>query len=331
MVSSNSWQSPSGFYTRLTRNPDGSFMERDRHGMKAFFSAPDLFGIARMAQITDRNNNSMILSYNSGGQLTNVTDTLGRSIAYLYNTNGRLAQVVDFIGRTITFGYDAVGDLVSVTGPVVTGTPNSDDFPAGKTTLYTYNANHQLLTATAPNDEVAVGGPARLAAQYDPVSGRLTSLRLGGTNATGIPAGGTLTYGYANLAQALPGDVTTAVFQNTATNRNGNVTRYQFNQLGNVLSMVQFTRGVRAGDPPGYTNSYAYNADGETIQHVYPELNSDQFTYDSANPDRFQQGNILQRCACLARVAGISPASSPAARTKRTSTSQPPARTPVET
>jgi YD repeat-containing protein len=293
MLSSNSWQSPSGFYTRLTRNGDGSFVERDRHGMQTFFSAPDSFGVARMTQITDRNNNTMAFSYDSGGQLTNVTDTLGRFISYHYNTNGRLAQVEDFIGRSLIFGYDTNGDLTSVTSPAVIGTPNGNDFPSGKTTLYSYNPNHQLLTVTAAN-EAGVGFPARLGAQYDPASGRLASLRLGGTNATGIPAGGTLTYGYLNLAQGAPGDVTTPVFQTTVTNRDGNVTQYQFNEMGNVLSVVQFTRGLRSTDPATYTNTFAFNADGETILHTYPALNSDQFTFDSSNPDRLQQGNLLQ-------------------------------------
>ena len=58
--------------------------------------------------------------------------------------------------------------------------------------------NHNLLTVTAPN-EVAVSGAARLVATYDtnPAStnaDRLISLRLGGTNSTGIDAGGTIYY-----------------------------------------------------------------------------------------------------------------------------------------
>jgi YD repeat-containing protein len=293
LLANGSYQSPSGFYTKLTRNSNGSFVERDRHGTQTFYSAPDSFGVARLEQITDRNNNSMTFFTNSMGQLTNVVDTLGRSIAYYYQSNGRLEQVIDYTGRTLTFTYDASGDLTSVTGPPVTGTPNTNNFPNGKTTLYSYNTTHQLLTATAPN-EAAIGGPARLAAQYESAGGRLASLRLGGTNATGVAAGGTLDYGYTDLAQALPGDVTTAVFQTVVTNRNGNVTQYRFNQLGNVLNMVQFTRGVRAGDPPSYTTSFAYNADGETIARTNPALDSAQFTFDSTNPDRFQQGNLLQ-------------------------------------
>jgi RHS repeat-associated protein len=292
LQTNGTWQSPSGFYTQLTQNTNGVFVERDRHGTRTLFQPPDSFGVARMMQIIDRNSNTMTFSYNSG-QLTNVTDTLGRSISYQYNANGELTNVTDFTGRTVKFSYGPNGDLIEVTGPAVTGTPNGNDFPSGKSTLYTYSATHQLLTVTAPN-EAAVAGPSRLVAQYDPLSARLTSLRLGGTNSTGIPAGGSITYAYNTLAVAPPGDVTTAVFQTLATNRNGNVTRYQFNQLGSVLNMAQFTHFVRGGDPAGYTNTFTYNADGETTTHTYPNLNFIQFTFDSSNLSRYAQGNLLQ-------------------------------------
>src|SRR5207249_3020551 len=84
------------------------------------------------------------------------------------------------------------------------------------------------------------------------------------------------------------------VFQSSVTNRNGNIAEYRFNQLGNIVRTIQFTRGLRAGEPPGYTNASAFNKDGEMIAHTNAELDSTQYTFDSANPDRFQQGNLLQ-------------------------------------
>lgn len=76
------YEPPSGFYTSLTTNQDGYFVERDRHGIVTSYLAPDYAGVARLHQITDRNNNSMLFQYNPAGQLTNVLDTLNRSIAY---------------------------------------------------------------------------------------------------------------------------------------------------------------------------------------------------------------------------------------------------------
>src|ERR1035441_9694865 len=297
--------SPAGFFTQLKRNLDGTFTERDRHGNTNAYFPPNTLGIAQLSSISDRNANQMTFQYNAASQLTNVVDTLGRSIAYGYDASGRLTTVTDFAGRTVRFSYDSMGDLASVTSPAVTGTPNGNDFPSGKTTLYTYSSgfadprfNHNLLTVTAPN-EAAVSGPPRLIAQYDtnPLStnaDRLVSLTLGGTNGSGVGAGGTLSFGYTSLGVVGTLDYTTAQFQNIVTNRHGNVTQYRFNQLGNVVSEVQYTRGVRPGDPAAYTNVFAYNADGLMIAQTNPALSSVQYVYDSANPNRLAQGNLLQ-------------------------------------
>jgi YD repeat-containing protein len=305
VLAGGTYQSPRGFYTRLTRNPDGTFDERDRHGTVHSYLATNMLGIAQLARVRDRNSNQMTFGYNALSQLTNVVDTLGRSISYSYDANGRLTQVMDFAGRTLQFGYDANGDLVSVTSPAVIGTPNGNDFPLGKITRYTYSSgsgdsrlNHNLLTVTAPN-EVAVSGPPRLVAQYDtnPAStnaDRVLSLTLGGTNASGIGAGGTLNFSYVPLGSAPSNDLSTAVSQTTVTNRNGNVTKCLFNATLSVVQLVRFTKGLRPGEPPGYTNIFAYNRDGEMTTRTNAEMDTVEYTFDSANPDRFQQGNLLQ-------------------------------------
>src|SRR6185503_3733030 len=93
------FESPSGFYTRLTRHPDGTFEERDRHGMTNFYSATNNSGVARLARISDRNANQMTFQYDSDARLTTVTDTLSRPITYTYDAAGRLTNVMDFAGR----------------------------------------------------------------------------------------------------------------------------------------------------------------------------------------------------------------------------------------
>jgi len=118
----------------------------------------------KMAQIVDRNGNSMTLGYDGSGRLAQIVDDLGRTNHIGYNAAGLLASVTDFSGRTVTYQYYAggeaggsPGDLKSVTSPPVTGTPNGNDFPVGKTMTYTYssgypissdNENHLLLAVT---------------------------------------------------------------------------------------------------------------------------------------------------------------------------------------
>jgi RHS repeat-associated protein len=247
----------------------------------------------------------MQFAYNSQGQLSRVLDTLGRAYLYHYDAvTGRLIEVDDFTGRFVKYSYDFHGDLLAVTSPAVTGTPNGNDFPNGKTWQYTYSSefaddrlNHNLLTITAPN-EVAADGLPRVIAQYQnntnsPNLDRLTQLTVEGVNGSGIPAGGTISYQYQNLGSAGSNDFNMAVFQNTVTDRNGNQSQYQFNQLGNIVQLREFSRGLRAGEPAYFQTQHTYNSDGEVLSTVKPLSNSVSFTYDSGNPDRFQQGNLL--------------------------------------
>jgi YD repeat-containing protein len=303
-VDGTNYQSPRGFYTKLIRQLGGSFVERDRHGTKVLYAAPNERGIAVMTEVRDRHTNAMHFEYNSAAQLVRVRDTFGRAIDYRYSLAGRLSEVEDFTGRIVAYQYDSLGNLISVTSPAVTGTPNGNDFPAGKTTRYQYSSgfaderlNHNLVSITAPN-EAAVSGPARVRAEYETNAtadlDRLVRLHLGGTNASAVPAGGTLAYAYQNLGAAASNDFLTAVFETAVTDRNGNLAEYQFNQLGNAVRVREFSnRNVRASDPAFFETRYEYNGEGEMTRLVRPEGNSIEFSYDLASSDRFQQGNLL--------------------------------------
>jgi RHS repeat-associated protein len=290
-----SYTSPSGFYTTLTLHSDGSYLERFSDGSSAAYRAPDSSGIAPMTTMTDRDGDTMRFTYNYQDELTFAYDTLGRPYQYSYNATGLLTSVLDYDGRTTQFGYDASDNLISVTTPSVTGTPTGNNFAGGLTTRYTYNANHELLTVTAP-DEVMDSGPPRLSFTYD-TSGRVSSLTEGGTNASGVMAGGTINYTYQTLGTPTgPNDTTTTVAQTTATDRNGNVTVYQYNQYNNTVMVDQeANRGVDPGIPSstGYTTRYTFDSNYRLLQETNPEGNSISYTYDSSNPSRFQQGDIL--------------------------------------
>jgi RHS repeat-associated protein len=290
-----SFVAPPEFYTQLTHNPppDNTYILQYRdHATKEFDST------GKLLKITDRNGNSLTFIYNPQGQLVKIRDTLDtpahlRDINYSYDGNGRLTQIIDFIGRKITYAYDSSGNLVSVTTPAVTGTPNGNDFPAGKTTAYTYDANHRLLTITRPN-ETSSSGPPVLQNSYDS-NGRVISQIYGGTNASGSLAGGTYTYTYTPLNQGVNSDdPNLAVMTTQQVDRNGNKTQYDFNRLGYPVARREYTRGLRPIDPQVYVTTMRYNADGRLAQTTLPAGNSIQYTYDEGNWDRFQQGNMLQ-------------------------------------
>jgi len=299
-----SFRAPKGYYTSLTRNGDGSYVERDHRGVTARYAPADSRSVACLTNVTDRDGNSMRLEYDTQGHLTRVVDTLNRGIIYSYDGRGRLAFVQDFLFRRITFGYDSVGNLVSVTSPAVTGTPNGNDFPSGKTTRYTYSAgyaddrlNHNLLTITAPN-EVASNGPPRVVIRYlndtnSPFVDRVVSRTVGGVNASGVTAGGTIRYSYHTLATNGLGDQPVA--ETDVLDRNGNRALYQFNQLGSIVSIKEYNnRSLRPGAPEFYETRYEYNnAEGELTRVFHPEANSVEFIYDETNAVRTLQGRLL--------------------------------------
>jgi RHS repeat-associated protein len=311
----STFESPVGFYTQLRRNSDGTFIERDKNGTKVFYSAPDDQKICRMTELRDRNGNRMRFIYNEAKQLIEVIETLGRSIRYRYNDRGHLIEVEDFFGRKIKFQYNderntartGPGDLIAVTSPEVTGTPNGNNFPDGKTTRYRYNSdfadqklNHNMVEIIAPN-EVAASGRPRVSVEYDnspasPNIDRVLNQSIGGTNASGVAAGGTISYEYQSLGTAQPGAFTTPVFQTRVRDRNGNLTEYQFNQLANIVRVREFTnRNIRRGDPDFFETRYEYNKDGEMTRMILPEGNSVESSYDELNPSRFLQGNLLSQ------------------------------------
>jgi RHS repeat-associated protein len=243
------------------------------------------------------------------GPLAQVIDTLGRSINFQYDSNGHLSAIVDFTGRAVLFNVDSQGNLASVTSPTVTGTPNGNDFPYGKPTSYTYSSgfsdprrNHQLLTIQAPNEVAAFSAVNRYTVNYDPtptnpVYARVTSLQLTGTNASGVPAGGTIQYTY----PPLPMDHNPAAVSETdVIERNGSAalqqpdTQYQFDAQGDIVRTRKLTTyDPRNNQPAYFQTDNTYNSDYELLTSTLPLSNTIVNQYDSTNTDRYQQGNLL--------------------------------------
>ena len=299
-----SYRSPRYFYTKLIELDDGSFLERDPRGNRVDYEFPDGAGVARMVALGDRHGNTMRFEHDRLGRLALVLDTLGRPITYHYNADSRLIRVRDFAGRQVRFVYDQKGDLVESTSPAVTGTPNGNDFPDGKTTRYVYRDvdhpifGHDLTQLYLPND-VAEGGDPRIEIRY--ADDYVFSVTIGGINSSGVPAGGMLRFsdrslfGFNPFDPDLKIDLNEVVAETDVTDRNGNFTTYGFNKLKNIVSRKEFTnREVRPGDPESYETRFEYNQDGKMVEIIYPEGNSIEYLFDEINPDRFQQGNLLQ-------------------------------------
>ena len=296
-----------GNYTYLRQELDGSFFFRDRDGTVQRFHAFD--GTNRqgtLESVEDGTGNKTSFLYDSQGLLTTVVDTLGRSLTYAYNPQGRIASITDFSGRSVVYSYDVNGNLTSVRSPIVTGTPNGNDFPSGKTTTYTYSSgfaderlNHNLLSIIPPEEEGSGLPAVQNGYGTDPLTpeafDRVGTQTIGGTNSSGVAAGGSLTYAYQFLNPgAATNDPTISRRKATVIDRNGNQREYLHNFMGNLLSLTHFTnRNLRPAEPD-YTTQLSYNVDGEILQILYPAGNKALFTYQPPGVDRFQDGNLLE-------------------------------------
>lgn len=300
------YSTPLGSYTRLTKNNDGSFTLRDRHGNKKLYTKNGF-----LVNLEDRHGNIMTFTRDATGKLLEVADTLGRKITYSYNTDGRLTEVKDFFNRSLKFGYDGNGDLISATSPAVTGTPNGNDYPDGKTTKYIYSSgfqnkklNHNLLSITAPNEVATDGNPCTINVYEIDFNSyafdRVVKQTYGGTNASGIKAGGDILYQYDELTKN-PSHANDPVNRVTVIDRNGNKTIYEHNKLGNAVSIKEYTKGLRTGEPEYYETSFEYNEDGERVKSQLSAGNMVDNLYATEKPgsvdykkSRFKHGNLLE-------------------------------------
>lgn len=300
-----SYTAPPGYFGFLQRTDDGLYTLIESDGFQRLYRED-----GRLICHQDRFNNRMLFDYDARGNLHRVIDVFGREIQFVFETAGdgvdRLARIEDFMGRQVRYQYDRNGDLVSVTTPVIEGTSTGNDFPNGRTERYTYSSgfarpelNHNILSLTAP-EEVARGGPPRLQWTYgtDPSNpmllDRVLSETEGGTNASGVPAGGTRTFEYAMLNEnAPPGQLELPRGRARITERNGTIKEYFVNERQLHIITREFTNGSRPGEPEFYETRSYFDDDGQLIRRVFPEGNETRYTYDSSGPRR-SRSNLME-------------------------------------
>ncbi len=338
---------PDGTYSRRELfnrgafNPDGTFtLTFPDMGIWNFRELNGSQAQGKIASIVDRNGNTLTFQYGSQGRLTTVTDTLDRDIDVFYNPNGRIARIRDHSGREVVYSYyndgdagGAAGDLKSVRSPIVNGTPNQNNFPNGKTTVYTYTTgfadpqlNHDLLTITDPKGQTYLQNTyAHTVAPSDP---RYT-LDPANVNYDRIvrqvwgDAGDIIDIVY--NPQAPTPDNCFAVFKATVNDRVGNVEEHLFNACNQLVQLREHTgradpdsltdldamppinppvNPLRPDDPAVFTTCYEYNADSLLVRVIHPNLNEDLYGYDELNPDRRAHGNMLTHCRKAGPLGG---------------------------
>lgn len=267
---------PRWIHDRLIRNSDGTYrLELKNSKVTEFFNAQ-----GKLAQITDRNNNSVTLQYDGSSRLVSVTDATARVTQFTYSAAGKISQVTDPLGRHANFSYDANNNLISTVDM------------AGNVSGFTYNGTSYMTSLTTPNGttQVQMGTtshftelPNVLKAVVDPL-GNTTQFEIGGYIIWVFDPRGNQTF-YFNDAFAQTteiedplGNKTQASFESQAgdltsvTDANGNLTRLNRDSRGNI---------TRLTDPLGNITLFTYDGRDNLTQLVDPSNKTYFFQYDA--------------------------------------------------
>ncbi len=340
LQSDGTWRRPE-FFNALSQNPDDSFtLTFPDKGAWHFNPLDGSPAEGRIASVADRYGNALTFEYDAAGRLVTIHDSLdtpahNRDIVIAYDADGRVASVTDFIGRQVTYAYyDGVepggnaGDLKSVTTPAVVGTPTGNDFPAGKTTTYTYSTgfaddrlNHNLLTITDPKGQTFVqNGYSQATNPGDPDFDRLIEQVWAGPDEELPTEEDSIIY-VVDVPQNPGPSNNFAVTLAIVNDRVGNVEEHYFDERHRCVMIREYTgradpdqpttpstnlpqNPLRPTDPPFYETRFSYNADSLLTLILDPNGNEEQFFYDVANPDPSSRGNLLQHCVLPGPLGG---------------------------
>ncbi len=307
------------FFRELVENPDGTLTYTFADSLQWQFNALDGSPAAgKISSMIDRNGNRMAFHYDSQGRLIRITDTLDRDILIAYNAQGFIASVTDFAGRAVRYAYYGFneaggnfGDLKSVTIPAVTGTPNGNDFPNGKTITYTYSTsfaddrlNHNLLTITDgrrnnSNDPTFGEGPYLVniyaGRSNDPTDinfDRLIRQFWGGDtiDVVYVPLTPSPSNGKATL-QVIVNDRVGNVKEYFYDVRNRGILSREYTGRANPTLPTTVTANrpfgkLRPNDPDYFETAYEYNFDGLLTSTIHPNDNVTENVYEvDLNPD----------------------------------------------
>ncbi len=271
----------------------------------------------RMKSTTDRFGSGQTLVWATVAgvlQLASVTDSYGRTVNYSYygsTGNYLLSQITDFMGRQVNFQYDAAGHLIAIVLPNINNAAAGNTFPGGTAYVFEYDVNNtdpnrqnDLIKIWYPNEtlpylsnrsvdtaSVYANATPRYTITYGQSAGPAIEYGAVLTETVGDPAGGvggSYSFSYSNtgLPSNLIDPSDPIVSQTTMTDRNGNISIYNFNYNGMVvMKQVQTNRNKSSLETGPYTTWTQYNNQNQKLLEVMPAGDSVACVYDSGMID----------------------------------------------
>ena len=231
------------YHARVSKDSSGSTLTLKDGGSKRF----NLSG--KLVSASDRNGNTISLSYDANGLLSAVTDPFGRVLTINTNASGLVTAISDGLGIIATYAYGNAGELLSVT------------YADNSAYNFSYDGNLRL---TAVTDAL---GDVLEAHSYDALGRAITSEKQGGVDRYSL-----------NYLSDTETEVTDGL---------GHVTKYTFDTSKgrNVVTRVEGLCSCGGGggsqvqtwtfddqlnvtaitDALGHTLSYTYDADGNQL------------------------------------------------------------------
>ncbi|QJD99468.1 LysM peptidoglycan-binding domain-containing protein [Massilia forsythiae] len=275
-----------------TANAAGSTVERvDGDGTRYKFT----YDSSRSMYVsTDGGNAFDTLSYDAATKVwTWQSGSTDLSETYDGANGGRLASMLDLDGNRLTFNYQANGLLASVTDATGAGTFFTYAGASGKNLMsaevryrdtadgplkvssrvsYTYDSQNRLAQVTTA---LSANSSFTTKYTYDGASNRIATIEQ--TDGSKL----TFTYQGDRVATVSDGKYESETFtyagtQTTVTDKDGTITRYDFNGNGQILHMEM--AGTNAASLHTY---FEYDAQGNVTKMVEPNGNTITRRYDA--------------------------------------------------
>ena len=210
---------------------------------------------------TDRNGNTLTMSYESKGRLESVSDPAGRKLTFAYNSEGFVESAKDPMGHTVKYTYEGKS-LASVTQPA----------EVGLRWKFKYDGSHQMTEMVDGRGHAVTteyDGSHRVIVQTDALS-RKRTWKYGtiteGTYTEITEPNGSVTREEFNV-DGLPSKVTRAYGTSLA-----NSTSSEYDALYNLIATT---------DPSGHKTQYEYNAAGDRTGETDANNNERNWVYDA--------------------------------------------------